>query len=293
MKLRYMIAVAAIVVHGLTIGQKVVLADQEGIKVAKPSAPKSPAASPFSGASSQEIEGMIKQFVYHPNKVFHIRSRAGSFTNIEVPPDEVIEGFYLSDTTFWRFVVAKDQARVLVKPGEPGVTNSGTLVTNKRVYELSFRSVPDGEPWYQRVQWDQVKDEALAWGIFEPFFTGTQQQGGVVDYSAKPAESQPTGVSSKPQASDEVAVDASRVHFRWRILGDAPFRPSVVFDDGKFTYLRMPNVQDYPALFVEDAGKVRVVDYVVKNGIIIIHRISDAIIMRLDNQSVRIERDGA
>jgi len=285
---RYLIFAAA--VYGLAIGHNNLLADESGVKGTRTSAPKSSAASSFSGANPQEIEGMIKQFVYHPNKVFHIRSRVGSFTNIEVPPDEVIEGFYLSDTTFWRFVVAKDQARVLVKPGEPGVTNSGTLVTDKRVYELSFRAVPDGEPWYQRVQWDQVKDEAQAWGVFEPVFSGTQQQGGVVDYS----EPHSMGGSPKTQANaDEVAVDASRVNFRWRILGDAPFRPSAVFDDGKFTYLRMPNVQDYPAIFVEDAGKMRVVDYVVKNGIVIIHRISDAIVLRLDNQSVRIERDGA
>jgi type IV secretion system protein VirB9 len=242
-----------------------------------------------SAAADRGVEGRIEQFVYHPNRVFHIRARVGSFTNIEVPSDEVIEGFYLSDTTFWRFVVAKDQARVLVKPGEPGVTNSGTLVTNKRVYELSFRSVPDGEPWHQRVQWDKTKDEALAWGVFEPFFVGAAQQG-VVEQSTKPAAS--SLPVPKPQAADEVAVDAARVRFRWRIQGDAPFRPSVVFDDGKFTYIRMPDVQDYPALFVEDAGKVRVVDYVVKNGIIIVHRISDAILMRLENQVVRIERDG-
>lgn len=249
-----------------------------------------PVAASTGAAADRGVEGRIEQFIYHPNRVFHIRSRAGSFTNIEVPSDEVIEGFYLSDTTFWRFVVAKDQARVLVKPGEPGVTNSGTLVTNKRVYELSFRSVPDGEPWHQRVQWDKTKDEALAWGVFEPFFVGTAQQG-IVEQSVKPGAS--PSAAPKPQAADEVAVDAARVRFRWRIQGDAPFRPSVVFDDGKFTYIRMPDVQDYPAIFVEDAGKVRVVDYVVKNGIIIIHRISDAIVMRLENQVVRIERDGA
>ncbi len=248
-----------------------------------------PVAASTGAAADRGVEGRIEQFIYHPNRVFHIRSRAGSFTNIEVPSDEIIEGFYLSDTTFWRFVVAKDQARVLVKPGEPGVTNSGTLVTNKRVYELSFRSVPDGEPWHQRVQWDKTKDEALAWGVFEPFFVGTAQQG-IVERPAKPAASPPAPAG--PKAADEVAVDASRVRFRWRIQGDAPFRPSVVFDDGKFTYIRMPDVQDYPAIFVEDAGKVRVVDYVVKNGIIIIHRISDAIVMRLENQAVRIERDG-
>lgn len=240
--------------------------------------------------------GRIVKLTYHPFKVYHIHARAGSFTNIEVSPGERIEGFYLSDTTFWRYVVAKDLARVLVRPSEAGQHTSGTLVTNKRVYELSFTSVEPGRPWQQRVQWDEPREDKPAWGVFEPAFraafalppTGVEevkaQGGGAQPVSAKPAEG---------AAQDAVAVDAARVNFRWRIEGQAPFRPSVVFDDGRFTYVRLPQVQDMPALFAIDAGQMRVVDYAVRGDTLIVHRISDALLLRLGQQEVRIVRHDA
>lgn len=245
------------------------------------------AASAQSAPPVNADEGRIDRLIYHPAKVFKIQSRVGSFTNIEVPAGEQIEGFYLSDTTFWRFVVAKDQARVMVKPGEPGVTNSGTLVTNKRVYELSFMAVPDGQPWQQKVQWDEAKEEKQAWGVFEPAFRSFN---GATVAAVSPA---PKVTAVEQSAADDgVMVDAKRVNFAWQIEGDAPFRPTAVFDDGRFTYVRLPNVQDMPALFAEDAGKLRVIDYAVKGDTLIVHRVSDALVLRLDNQNVRVTRRG-
>jgi len=114
--------------------------------------------------------GSIEQFKYSPNVVFEIRARVGSFVNVEVPANEQIIGFYLSDTTLWRFVVAQDQSRILVKAGRAGLSNSATLVTNRRVYELSFLAVPSGQPWHQRVQWSADQPQSHAWGVFEPAF---------------------------------------------------------------------------------------------------------------------------
>ena len=252
--------------------------------------------SEVSSQTAQSVnadEGRIDRFIYHPAKIYKIQSRVGSFTNIEVPPGEQIEGFYLSDTTFWRFVVAKDLSRVMVKPGEAGVTNSGTLITNKRVYELSFVSVPNGQPWQQKVQWDEAKEEKLAWGVFEPAFRSSFGANGA---DVAPAASAPTSKAAAAEqsaADDGVMVDARRVNFAWQIEGDAPFRPITVFDDGRFTYVRLPNVQDMPALFAEDAGKLRVIDYAVKGDTLIVHRVSDALLLRLDNQSVRVTRRGS
>lgn len=239
--------------------------------------------------------GRIVKLTYHPFKVYHIHARAGSFTNIEVSPGERIEGFYLSDTTFWRYVVAKDLARVLVRPSEAGQHTSGTLVTNKRVYELSFTSVEPGRPWQQRVQWDEPREDKPAWGVFEPAFRAAfaQPPTGVEEAKAATAAPQPAARSAAAQDSDAVTVDAARVNFRWRIEGQAPFAPSIVFDDGTFTYVRLPRVQDMPALFAIDAGQMRVVDYAVRGDTLIVHRISDALLLRLGQQEVRVVRHDA
>lgn len=250
-----------------------------------------------SEALQDAVAGKVETFVYHPNRVYKVIARVGSFTNIEVPKGEVIEGFYLSDTTFWKFVVAKDQSRVLVKPGEIGAVNSGTLVTNKRVYELSLVSVDTKDAWHQRVQWDAVQEQGYAWGVFEPAFaafSGNQYQSYEAskrDSDAKLAFTQQGSASAGAVRQHEaLTIDATSVAFRWKIDGDAPFRPNVVFDDGKFTYMRMPRVQDYPAVFALEDGKMRVVDYVVRGDTILVHRISDAYILRLGDRQVRISK---
>lgn len=240
--------------------------------------------------------GSIEQFKFSPNVVFEIRARVGSFVNVEVPANEQIIGFYLSDTTLWRFVVAQDQSRILVKAGRAGLSNSATLVTNRRVYELSFLAVPSGQPWHQRVQWSADQPQSHAWGVFEPAFRAfadpaamrpaqAAQPGG-----AAPAQAAaPAGATASAPAA-EVAVDANRVNFGWSIEGDAPFRPLIVFDDGRFTYIRMPAVQDLPALFAQDEGQLRIVDYAVRGDLLVVGRVSESFVLRLGQREVRVVR---
>lgn len=250
------------------------------------------AASAQSGQPIQVEEGRIDRMIYHPSKVYKIRTRIGSFTNIEVPPGEQIEGFYLSDTMHWQFIVAKDLARVLVKPSQVGTINSGTLVTNKRVYELSFVAVPHGEPWQQKVQWDETREEIQAWGIFELAFHAFSGSG-VTPITTTSA--QPGGKVSTPRQAEidnGVTVDAKRLHFGWQIEGDPQFRPIAVFDDGHYTYMRLPKIQDLPALFTEDAGRLQPVDYMVKGEMLIVPQVNDALVLRLGQHKVRVMRRG-
>lgn len=252
------------------------------------SAPPMPAAAASPAASGPFHFGSIHQFIYSPNDVFEIRARVGSFVNIEVPRGETIEGLYLSDTTLWRFVVAADHSRVMIKPGRAGLSNSGTLVTNRRVYEISLLSVEAGQPWHQRVQWNPDQPQQQAWGIFAPAFDSfTQPQS-----QARVGQAAAAAPAAAVAPTDEIMVDAARVSFNWSIEGEARFRPISVFDDGRFTYIRMPVVQDLPALFAQDDGQMRIVDYAVRGDTLIVSRVSDSFVLRLGDQSVRVIRHG-
>ena len=88
-------------------------------------------------------------------------------------------------------------------------------------------------------------------------------------------------------------VDAERVNFGWSITGSAPFRPTIVFDDGRFTYIRLPAVQDMPALFAIDAGQMRVIDYAVRGDTMVVPRVSEAFVLRLGSQSVEIRQNAS
>ncbi|MCS6825042.1 MAG: TrbG/VirB9 family P-type conjugative transfer protein [Caldilinea sp.] len=238
-------------------------------------------------------DALIKQFVYDPNTVFEVRTRAGMFTHIEVPKGEKIHGFYLSDTTFWKYVVAQDGARVLVRPSEAGRYNSGTMITDKRVYEFAFRSFATDEPhWYQRVQWAVEPDAFPGWGVFADPGDLLAAKGAHAQVAAQAT----TNDSKSEERPAEWTVDMQRARFDYRVSQTDSFAPMVVFDDGVFTYMRFPPLQDMPAIFAFDSApsEARIVDYVVRGNNVLVHRVvQGGFILKLGNRTVVVERVAA
>lgn len=209
-------------------------------------------------------------FRYDANRSFAIRALKGVFVNVEVPIGETIQGFYLSDPTTWEYHVTGDDRRVLIKPTASAGVTTGTLVTTARSYELTLAAVDLGEPWYQRVQW-QLPDAGA--GLWEG-----QAQAGV------------------GAAAAAFAIDPSKLHMGYRIIGKAAFAPTTVFDDGVRTWVRFERVQDMPAVFARRGKGVELLDYAMDpaacGACIVIPSVHDVIELRLGKQTVRLERRG-
>lgn len=205
-------------------------------------------------------------FRYAENVSFAIRALQDTFVNVEVPEGEVIQGLYLSDAINWTYHVAGDNRRVFIKPSAPGKINTGTLITDKRSYELTLISVPLGEMWFQRVQWrvpgQSGADDGLYWRGQAATTTGT--------------------------ASGD--IDPDTMHFGYAIKGRADFAPTTVFDDGTRTWFRFDGVQDLPAIFAETDGSLDVVDYTRTGPYIVVPQIASRFVLRLRRAEVTVER---
>lgn len=239
----------------------------------------------FEASASETI---LKTFAYSPNKVYEIQSRTGMWTVITLEDDEITEGVYLSDTTFWHKKVTADRRRVLVRPTESGRFNSGSLITNKRTYELVFKSYGKNSSWFQRVTWKFNEDADPAFGVFK---SGEMELSLPEKVSEGGAEDVKAGESG--DAMSGWTVDISKANFNYTIENSrsAPFAPTRVFDDGTFTYIQMPKVQDLPVVFaIGDDGEIRLVDYVVKKNYILVQRVLPGILLRLDEQEVTVVR---
>jgi type IV secretion system protein VirB9 len=214
--------------------------------------------------------------------------RVGQWTIIEFPPDEAIEGSILSDTTFWNNRVTGDRKRLLVRPLESGRSNSATVITNKNTYLFTFDSQADGE-WYQYVTWRYQPEVPPAYGIFggdAPQITGLAVPHSADGTDQKAAPYQRTVESGW-------TVDIARAHFGYDIINkdNAAFAPIKVFDDGTFTYLQLPAVQDLPAIFaIDEQGNTRLVDYVVKGSNVMVQRIVPGLLLKLDDAEVKVVR---
>ena len=212
-------------------------------------------------------------FRYDPNDSYLLLTRPGAVTHIALEPDESVVALALGDTVQW--IVQDKGPNVFVKPVRPDLYTSGTLVTNRRTYQLGLRSSPEGGAWYQRVSWTFPGLIALA-----------RESDGREPRGSVPAAQPGLGRS----AAEGVRIE--RLNFDYRITGRAAFRPTQVLDDGRFIYIQMPvSLQDMPALFVAgESGEGERVNYLVRGRFLVVQRLADRLLLRLGRAQVSVER---
>ncbi len=214
--------------------------------------------------------GRIVRFRYRPDQSETILTRPDAVTDLILPAGEHPVSLALGDTVRW--VVARDAHDIFIKPVRAGLFTSGTLVTNRRRYELIFVSVPPGSPWYQAVSW---RTRSL-WAL----------------HGTRPS---PSGSREKP-APHRIQAPIGRpwyrrLHFGYRIHGRAPWRPVRVFDDGHRTFIELGRtVQNMPALFVHHGHRFSLANYrVAGRWILYPHRFRKAE-LQLGRRRIRLER---
>ncbi len=228
-------------------------------------------------------------FNFDPNASYTILARPNSITNIQLGPDEQLVALALGDTLNW--ISAKVDGlggHILLKPIRPDVFTSGTMITNKRTYQLNFRAVGDRAYWYQRVSW-QYPDMVVLGSLAgqKPFIEPPQPANNALNTESIPALSTaPTNNSSK--------TGFEKLNFDYVVDGKAAFKPTQVFDDGKFTWLRIPSdAQEMPAVFMlTESGDMEIVNFVTKGDYLMVQRLAPGFVLKLGKQEVRITKKG-
>ncbi len=207
---------------------------------------------------------------YDPNRTYPVKAMVHVFTEIAVPVDEHIVSWFPSadEKRGWPYTVSGDRQHIFVMPMQAGTVNSATLITDKRSYLLTFESVDKGE-WFQRVRWN-VPDAAIA---------------------DLPNTYEEQAQSQAQSASSGAAPDLESMFVNYDIKGNAEFAPTLVADDGKFTWFRLsPDVQELPALFVlNKKDEAELVNYTIEqNNVIKAQRTADAWLLKLGDEEVRV-----
>lgn len=227
-------------------------------------------------------------FNFDPNASYTILARPNSITNIQLGPDEQLVALALGDTVNW--ISAKIDGpggQILIKPIRSDIFTSGTMVTNKRTYQLNFRAVSDRAYWYQRVSW-QYPDMVVLGSL-----NGQKPQISLPEpqFNPMPGMGDPILPSSKPAAKSS---GMDRLNFEYTIEGKAEFKPTHVFDDGQFTWIKLPaDSQEMPAVFmISDTGDMEIVNFVSKGDYLMIQRLAKGFVLKLGKQEVRISKKG-
>lgn len=270
----------------------------------------------------------LVQFNYDENNTFLILAKPKAITHLQFGNDESILSVAAGDTSQWDLTPTKTRKHLFIKPKYEGLETSMTIITDKRIYQISLRSTGENMKWYQRVSW-QYREEMLLEmdallnsgnassivplnqgapalpGLARPTSATpanmvTPTGGGNVVPFTPPVSGLPGPSAGLPGASAPSFVDtgnpsglqADNLRFNYDVVGDAPFKPVMAFDDGKFTYLKMPpNLQELPALFaVIDGSDYSLVNYTVKGDYMVAQRLLEVGVLKLGKAEVRVRR---
>jgi type IV secretory pathway VirB9-like protein len=232
-------------------------------------------------------------FPYDENNSFRVLARPMAVTDIVLEADEKLKVLVLGDTLGWQS--AKNGNHVFIKPIYEGRSTSGTLITNKRSYQLMLISTNEAGRWYQRVSF-QFPDLVAAQETEEDRARLDSDSGADDESTQKRAGGAKKGdghqVAAQTKDDDSKDVDASSLNFNYKIKGDAEFKPLNVYDDGHSTYIKLRKSEDMPALFrIKKVNKkeaeAELVDYSVRfDDTLVIPRILDAGMLKIGKEEV-------
>jgi type IV secretion system protein VirB9 len=157
---------------------------------------------------------------------------------------------------------------ILVKPVGPDLDTNLVITTDRRTYHLEMRS---SHATYMA---------SLSW---------TYPASDLVSLRKQRADTEATAT-----AVADTGVDIEQLRFRYRIEGDAPWKPRQVFDDGAKVYIQFPSglaQSEAPPLFVIGPdGKPALVNYRVRGTTYVVDRLFAAAELRLGTAPQRVVR---
>ncbi|WP_132960104.1 P-type conjugative transfer protein TrbG [Rhizobium sp. BK251] len=179
--------------------------------------------------------------------------------DIELQGGEIVRDVLVGDTVRWKVEPATSGAtggqaiHLIVKPSEPGLVTSMVVTTSRRTYHIQLKSRPT--QYMARVGFEYPEDA-----------------------STKLAD-----INARLEASGLPGSAPDKLNFSYSVSGGASWRPKRVYSDGVKTYIQFPKSisgQDAPVLFVVSGGQNRIVNYRMKNDVMIVdYAIDEAILV--------------
>ncbi|MBB5536325.1 P-type conjugative transfer protein TrbG [Rhizobium giardinii] len=171
--------------------------------------------------------------------------------DIELQGGEIVRDVLVGDTVRWKVEPATSGAaagqaiHLIVKPSEPDLVTSMVVTTSRRTYHIQLKSHPS--QYMARVGFEYPDD-----------------------VSTKLAD-----INARLEAGTAAGADvpAEGLNFSYSVRGRASWRPTRVYSDGQKTYIQFPRSisgQDAPVLFVVSGGQNRIVNYRMKNDMMVV-----------------------
>ena len=216
----------------------------------------------------------IQVYPYTKGALYQVYAAVSQVTDIALEAGEKLIAVSAGDTVRW--VVGDTssgegvtvQTHILVKPIGADLETNLVITTDRRAYHVELRSTD--KTYMASVSWTYPTSELMA-------LKGQQSKS-----------------DTATMAIADTGLNLEQLKFRYRLDGDAPWKPRQVFDDGAKVYIQFPPglaQSEAPPLFVIGPdGKPALVNYRVRGTTYIVDRLFAAAELRLGTAPQRVVR---
>jgi type IV secretion system protein VirB9 len=224
---------------------------------------------------------VVQQYDYAPDAIYQVRTGLGITTQIELSPDEHVMDFSTGFSSGWE-LTRRDNVFYL-KPKNVDVDTDLVIRTETHSYIFELRVV--ATDWKAL---EQVRQAGVQYKVTFRYPNNTQ-------FATQPAAAESTSqLDTKLQKDRHYNFEydyATRTRQRWLI-------PNSVYDDGRFTYVRMSERTDiptgnFPAIFARERvdGEDFVVNTTVEHSTVVVHGTYPYLVIRYGRDVVALRRN--
>ncbi len=246
---------------------------------------------PISGTN----DSRIKTVAYQADDVYVFHGHYGYGTTIKFDTDEKIESISIGASNSWQIVPNNDRNLVFIKPVEENADTNMTVITDKRFYHFELSAHTPQTPRAKDIIFELqfiYPSESVAEYAYGGLLAGGPDATNIVSYSeAASPEAVASAVASdetiidnpetlsvqlfdKPQGQAQPDPRANNANTNYSMKGDGEFAPSIIFDDGEFTYVKFYENTEIPSIFAVDKnGNEEILNTFNREGYIVIDHV--------------------
>lgn len=243
----------------------------------------------------QRPDPRLREVIYDPKAVVTVTVQRGVVVLVEFDADEAITdvaaglGSDCSKADAVWCVAAQPGGRHVFVKAKRGASapNNLAVVTDRRSHSLRFEVLADDErqpPVYRLSVKAPARPKTL---VSSPTQILKREMAELAQLPAAPA-----GPTPEQLVTERLQARPAVVNTRYAVAegkGSSDIVPSLVFDDGRFTYLRMVGQRPLPAVFeVQGDGSEHMVNTRMEEDLLVVDRVSRRLMLRAGHAAVGI-----
>lgn len=226
----------------------------------------------------------VQPYEYQPDRIYPVRTGLGITTQIELSPNEKILDYSTGFSTGWE-LTRRDNVFYL-KPRNVDVDTNMMIRTETHSYVFELKVVA--------TDWKTLESARAAGVQYKISFT-YPSDASFSNEAVKAARAPELSTSLVKGRSYNFDYD-----YATRNTGAPWLIPTAVYDDGRFTYIRMSDMKEFPtgnfpAVYMRqfEHGEDSVVNTTVEGNTIVAHGTYPYLVIRHDNNVVGLRRNTA